>query len=30
MRDLLAGAAGEDGAYRYSFVKTFAIARRPR
>jgi ubiquinone/menaquinone biosynthesis C-methylase UbiE len=30
MHDLLAGAAGEDGAYRYSFVKTFAIARRPR
>jgi hypothetical protein len=30
MHALFAGAAGPDGAYRYTFVKTFAIARRPR
>lgn len=28
MYDLFASAAGDDGAYRYRFVKTFAIARR--
>jgi ubiquinone/menaquinone biosynthesis C-methylase UbiE len=29
MHALLAGAADEGGGYRYTFVKTFAIARRP-
>ena len=28
MYALFEGAAGPDGAYRYSFVKTFAVARR--
>jgi SAM-dependent methyltransferase len=27
--DLIAGASGDDGLYRYRFVKTFAVARRP-
>ena len=28
MYELFDGAAGPDGAYRYSFVKTYAVARR--
>ena len=29
VRDTFRAAAGPDGMYRYRFVKTFAVARRP-